>query len=67
MFIGCIASQSLFAQEQQTSNEQVVVLKKFVQRLNDPNLATDIILSQDLITSKKTGRRSTGIPIGKHR
>ncbi|MGJ1239768.1 hypothetical protein ACR79N_01265 [Sphingobacterium siyangense] len=53
MFIGCIVSQSLFAQEQQTSNEQVVVLKKFVQRLNDPNLATDIILSQDLITSKK--------------
>ncbi|WP_336829992.1 hypothetical protein [Sphingobacterium multivorum] len=53
MFISCIVSQSLFAQEQQTSNEQVVVLKRFVQRLHDPNLATDIILSQDLITSKK--------------
>ncbi|KKO90855.1 hypothetical protein AAW12_12955 [Sphingobacterium sp. Ag1] len=46
-------SQSLFAQEQQTSNEYIVVLKRFVHRLHDPNLATDIILSQDLITSKK--------------
>ncbi|WET70204.1 hypothetical protein [Sphingobacterium sp.] len=53
MFIGCIVSQSLFAQEQQTSNEYIVVLKRFVQRLHDPNLATDIMLSQDLITSKK--------------
>jgi len=53
MFIGCIVSQSLFAQEQQTSNDYVVVLKRFVQRLHDPDLATDIMLSQDLITSKK--------------
>ncbi|OJZ02293.1 MAG: hypothetical protein BGP15_12220 [Sphingobacterium sp. 40-24] len=48
-----MVSQSLFAQEQQTSNEYIVVLKRFVQRLHDPSLATDIILSQDLITSKK--------------
>jgi len=53
MFISCMVSQSLFAQEQQISNDHVVVLKRFVQRLNDPNLATDIILSQDLSTSKK--------------
>ncbi|WON95515.1 hypothetical protein ACLCDV_04025 [Sphingobacterium sp. Lzh-3] len=53
MFIGCLVSQGLFAQEQQTPNDYVVVLKRFVQRLHDPDLATDIILSQDLITSKK--------------
>jgi len=53
LLISCIVSQSLFAQEQQTSNEYIVVLKKFVQRLHDPSLATDIILSQDLITSQK--------------
>ena len=53
MFIGCLVSQGLFAQEQQTPNDYVAVLKRFVQRLHDPDLATDIILSQDLITSKK--------------
>ena len=53
LLISCMVSQSLFAQEQQTSNEYIVVLKRFVQRLHDPSLATDIILSQDLITSKK--------------
>ncbi len=53
MFIGCLLSQGLFAQEQQTPNDYVAVLKRFVQRLHDPDLATDIILSQDLITSKK--------------
>ncbi len=53
IFMSCMISQSLFAQEQQISNDHVVVLKRFVQRLNDPNLATDVILSQDLITSKK--------------
>jgi len=53
LLISCMVSQSSFAQEQQTSNEYSVVLKRFVQRLHDPSLATDIILSQDLITSKK--------------
>ncbi|HAF34375.1 MAG TPA: hypothetical protein DCS36_12335 [Sphingobacterium sp.] len=53
LLISCMVSQSLFSQEQQTSNEYIVVLKRFVQRLHDPSLATDIILSQDLITSKK--------------
>ncbi|MGE8428225.1 MAG: hypothetical protein ACN6O7_10125 [Sphingobacterium sp.] len=53
LLISCIVSQSLFAQDQQTSNEYIVVLKRFVQRLHDPSLATDIILSQDLITSQK--------------
>lgn len=53
LLISCMVSQSSFAQEQQTSNEYIVVLKRFVQRLHDPSLATDIILSQDLITSKK--------------
>ncbi len=53
IFMSCMISQSLFAQEQQISTDHVVVLKRFVQRLNDPNLATDVILSQDLITSKK--------------
>ncbi|WP_294184059.1 hypothetical protein [Sphingobacterium sp.] len=53
LFISCIVIQSSFAQEQQIGNENIVVLKRFVHRLHDPTLATDVILSQDLITSEK--------------
>lgn len=51
-FISCMLATSLPAQESLAAKEPVAVLKKFVQRLNDADLATDIILSQDIITAK---------------
>lgn len=51
-FVSCILCISLSAQEKPLNSENIAVLKKFVYRLNDTNLATDIILSQDLLTTK---------------
>ena len=51
-FVSCILCISLSAQEKPLNSENIAVLKKFVYRLNDTNLATDIILSQDLLTAK---------------
>ena len=51
-FVSCILCISLSAQEKPLTSENISVLKKFVYRLNDTNLATDIILSQDLLTTK---------------
>lgn len=51
-FVSCILCISLFAQEKSVASENVAVLRKFVHRLNDNTLATDIILSQDIITAK---------------
>ncbi|QIH32174.1 MULTISPECIES: hypothetical protein [Sphingobacterium] len=51
-FISCMLSISLFAQENPAATENIAVLRKFVHRLNDPDLATDIILSQDILTAK---------------
>ncbi|NPE46575.1 hypothetical protein [Sphingobacterium prati] len=51
-FISCMLATSLSAQESLAAKEPVAVLKKFVQRLNDADLATDIILSQDIVTAK---------------
>lgn len=51
-FVSCILCMSLSAQEKPLNSENIAVLKKFVYRLNDTNLATDIILSQDLLTTK---------------
>ncbi|MDM1294902.1 hypothetical protein HX021_11475 [Sphingobacterium sp. N143] len=42
----------IFAQETLEADEHVNVLKNFVLRLNDTELATDVILSQDLLTAK---------------
>lgn len=47
----CLLCLSVFAQ-QKAADENIPVLKNFVQRLNNPDLATDVILSQDLITAK---------------
>jgi hypothetical protein len=52
MIVGQITCSQIFAQ-QQSSQENITILKRFVHRLNDSNLATDIILSQDLLTAKK--------------
>ncbi|WP_324758779.1 hypothetical protein [Sphingobacterium thalpophilum] len=43
---------SLFAQQSADKDPNVAVLKNFVHRLNDQDVASDIILSQDLLTSK---------------
>jgi hypothetical protein len=51
-FISCMLSIPLFAQESPAATENIDVLRRFVHRLNDPDLATDIILSQDILTSK---------------
>lgn len=51
-FVSCILYISVFAQEKPVISENVTVLKQFVHRLNDTNLATDIILSQDILTGK---------------
>ncbi|WP_346085874.1 hypothetical protein [Sphingobacterium ginsenosidimutans] len=51
-FVSCILYISVFAQEKPVTSENVTVLKQFVHRLNDTNLATDIILSQDILTAK---------------
>ncbi|WP_343563543.1 hypothetical protein [Sphingobacterium sp.] len=51
-FVCCILCISLSAQEKPLTSENITVLKKFVHRLNDTNLATDIILSQDILTAK---------------
>jgi hypothetical protein len=55
LFLGCISFLccfSGFAQQNTDINENAAVLKNFVRRLNDKALSTDIILSQDLVTTK---------------
>ncbi|MGE8379746.1 MAG: hypothetical protein ACN6PN_15380, partial [Sphingobacterium sp.] len=51
-FVSCILYISAIAQEKPVTSENVTVLKQFVHRLNDTNLATDVILSQDILTGK---------------
>ena len=51
-FLSYMLCIPLFAQEKPVTSENVTVLKQFVHRLNDINLATDIILSQDILTEK---------------
>lgn len=42
-----------FAQENRVPDSNLAIVKKFVTALNDPNIATDVILSQHIIIIKK--------------
>lgn len=42
-----------FAQENNVSNSNLTIVKKFVTALNDKEIATDVILSQYIIINKK--------------